>query len=84
MKNKVQFSTRDINLIRFSLVNAIENVDGLLDAHSCHFCHTTRIFNDGPCICKTGYVKGSLTMVRKYEEKKTMMMNLYKRIGRGL
>jgi len=79
----MKFSKRDLNLIKFAIHESIESLDSVIDAHSCSYCHGNKIFQGRPCLCKTGIMKGSMSLVHQYEAKIQTLKQLYQKIMEG-
>jgi len=75
-----KLTKKDLKLLRIAINSAIENEESFIDAHTCQFCHGTKIFQGKPCCCRTGYVKGSIKMVRQTEK----IIERWKKLSQGL
>jgi len=61
---QITLTKTDIKTLIIALQSAIQNEQTLLDAHLCQFCHGTKNFNNRPCNCKTGILKGSIGLCK--------------------
>lgn len=65
---KIELTKHELKTIRRALDSAVDNEMAFVDAHNCQICHGSRVFQDRPCHCKTGVIRGSMELVREREE----------------
>ena len=73
----MKLTKKEIKTLQIAIKSAIQNERSLIDAHSCQFCHGTKIFQNKLCLCKTGIIKGSLSIVHNTQK----LINKFKQIN---
>ena len=61
---KIEFTKKELRVLRIAINSAIQSEESLIDAHSCQFCSGTKVFQGRACHCKTGVMKGSIKIVK--------------------
>lgn len=65
---KIELTKTELKTMQAALHSAIDNEHAFIDAHTCQYCHGSKILYGKPCLCKTGAIRGSAGLIKSREE----------------